>query len=46
MIASKYTGIQEPIDCSGVTLSSNEVAIRASENIEWKVFFKKNKVNF
>ena len=46
MIASKYPGIQEPIEYNGVTLSSNEVTIRASENNEWKVTFQKMKVNF
>ena len=46
MIASKYTGTQEPIEYNGVTLSSNEVTIRASENNEWRVIFQKTKVNF
>ena len=46
MIASKYTGTQEPIEYNGVTLSSNEVALKAYENNEWRVIFKKTKVNF
>ena len=45
MIASKYTGTQEPIEYNCVTLSSDEVAIRASENNEWRVIFQKTKVN-
>ena len=46
MIASKYTRIQEMIYYNGVTLSSNEVAITARENIEWKLIFQKTEVNF
>ena len=44
MIASKYTGIQGLTDYNCVTLSSNEVALRASENNGWKVVFDKTKV--
>ena len=50
MIASKYSlkdYVHGPIEYSAVTLSSNEVSIRASENNEWKVFFlTKAAVNF
>ena len=43
---SIYTGIQEHTVNNCVTLSSNEVSIRASENNEWRVTFQRTKVNF